>query len=320
MLNYKHLHYFFAVARAGGINRAAESLHLAPQTLSAQIAQLENRLGVALFSRTGRRMEITDAGKLALSYAQEIFATGAELEDVMRRGANGCFVTFSVGMADVIPKLIAHRLLAPVLERADPVRLVCREDRLDRLLADMVGHRLDMVLSDRPVPPSLELKVYSHLLGESPIAFVAAPRLVNTLRDTFPQCLQNAPLLLPGQDSTLHTSVPRWLERQGIKMRTLGEFDDSATMKAFGEDGAGVFPVAAANLPDIIKHYDLIPLGETDEIRERFFLLSAQRRLTHPVTQSVWEHARGSNLFPARIPQRQADPRQGMRPRTPGEE
>lgn len=301
MLNYKHLHYFVSVAQAGGVIRAAERLHLMPQTLSGQISQFEEHLGVALFRRVGRRLELTEAGKLALSYAEEIFQTGAELEDLLKNGAEQRFITFRVGIADVVPKFIAHRLLAPVLSLPEPVRLICQEDRLDRLLADLAIHRLDMVLADRPMPPGTDIKGYSHPLGETGVAFMAAPALAARLTGGFPDCLDGAPLLLPGRDSALHGTLPRWLERQGKHAHIVGEFDDSALMKAFGEAGAGVFPAPAASVPDVTAHYQVVSLGETDEIRERFFLISAERRLTHPAARAVSEHARGG-LFAPPVP------------------
>lgn len=292
MLNFKHLHYFASVAREGGIIRAAERLHLAPQTLSGQISQFEERIGVSLFSRTGRRMELTPAGKLALSYAEEIFQAGAELEEILRQGGEERFVTFRVGISDVVPKFVAHRLLAPVLDQPETVRLVCHEDRLERLLAEMAIHKLDMVLADRPMPPGTEIKGYSHPLGESAIAFMAAPSLASELKGGFPDNLDGQPLLLPGKDSALHGALPRWLERQGIRMWIVGEFDDSALMKVFGEGGAGVFPAAAASQADIVAHYKVVQIGTTEEIRERFFLISPERRLTHPAARIVSEHAR----------------------------
>ena len=298
MLNYKHLHYFVSVAREGGIIRAAERLHLAPQTLSVQISQLEERIGVLLFNRTGRRMELTPTGRLALSYAEDIFQTGAELDEILRHGGEEAFVTFRVGISDVVPKFVAYRLLAPVLDQPEAVRLVCQEDRLERLLADMAIHRLDMVLADRPMPPGTQIKGYSHPLGESPIALLAAPALAQRLKGPFPATLENEPLLLPGKDSALRGALPRWLERQGIAMRIVGEFDDSALMKAFGEGGAGIFPTATASLPDVLAHYRVEQIGVIEDIRERYFLISPERRLTHPAAAIVSLHAR-SGLFAA---------------------
>jgi len=298
MLNFKHLHYFVSVAREGGIIRASERLHLAPQTLSVQISQLEERIGVALFNRTGRRMELTPMGKLALSYAEEIFQTGAELEEILRQGGEERFVTFRVGISDVVPKFVAHRLLAPVLNQPEAVRLVCHEDRLERLLAEMAIHRLDMVLADRPMPPGTEIKGYSHPLGESAVAFMASPELAGKLKGQFPENLEGQPLLLPGKDSALHTALPRWLERQGIWMRIVGEFDDSALMKAFGEGGAGLFPAASASLPDIVAHYEVEQIGVIDDIHERYFLISPERHLKHPAARAVSDNAR-TGLFAA---------------------
>lgn len=301
MLNFKHLHYFTAVARAGGVIRAAERLHLTPQTLSGQITQFEERLGITLFHRVGRRLELTETGRLALSYAEEIFQTGAELEDLLKNGAEQRFITFRVGIADVVPKFVAHRLLAPVLELSEPVRLVCEEDRLDRLLGELALHRLDMVLADRPMPPGTDIKGYSHPLGETGVAFLAAPALATRLTGEFPARLDRAPLLLPGRDSALHSALPRWLERQGLHVHVVGEFHDSALMKAFGEAGAGVFPIPAASAPDVGAHYKVECLGTTDELRERFFLISAERRLTHPAARVVNERARAAHagLFAA---------------------
>ena len=272
MLNFKHLHYFVSVAREGGIIRASERLHLAPQTLSVQISQLEERIGVALFNRTGRRMELTPMGKLALSYAEEIFQTGTELEEILRQGGEERFVTFRVGISDVVPKFVAHRLLAPVLNQPEAVRLVCHEDRLERLLAEMAIHRLDMVLADRPMPPGTEIKGYSHPLGESAVAFMASPELAGKLKGQFPENLDGQPLLLPGKDSAL--------------------------MKAFGEGGAGVFPAASASLPDIVAHYEVEQIGMIEDIHERYFLISPERRLKHPAARAVSDNAR-SGLFAA---------------------
>jgi LysR family transcriptional regulator, transcriptional activator of nhaA len=213
-------------------------------------------LGVALFQRVGRRLELTEAGKLALSYAEEIFQTGAELEDLLKNGAEERFITFRVGIADVVPKFIAHRLPAPVLSLPEPVRLICQEDRLERLLADLAIHRLDMVLADRPMPPGTDIKGYSHPLGETGVAFMAAPALAARLTGSFPDCLD-------------------------------------------GEAGAGVFPTPAASVADVTAHYQVVSLGETDQIRERFFLISAERRLSHPATRAVSEHARGGLFVPA---------------------
>lgn len=292
MLNFKHLHYFRTVAKTGAINRAAEKLHLTPQTLSGQISILEDRLGVALFRRSGRRLELTDAGRTALTYADEIFDVGAELEEALQNNPAARVHPFRVGIADVVPKAIAYQLLAPALTLAEPVKLICREDRLEQLAAELSIHRLDMVLADRPLPTTMDIKGYSHPLGECGVAFLAARALAHTLTPGFPASLHGAPLLIPGADSALRAPLLRWLERKGLQPTIVGEFDDSALMSAFGQAGAGVFPVPLTTAPDVMRQHDVIELGQTLEIRERFFAISVERRLSHPAVVAVSEAAR----------------------------
>lgn len=292
MLNYKHLHYFRTVAKAGAINKAAEKLHLTPQTLSGQISTLETRLGVALFRRSGRRIELTDAGRTALTYADEIFQVGAELEDAMQNNPAARVHPFRVGITDVVPKSIAYQLLAPALTLADPVRLVCREDRLEQLAAELSIHRLDMVLADRPLPSTMDIKGYSHPLGECGIAFLAAHAVAKPLAADFPANLHGAPLLIPGEDSALRAQLLRWLERKGLQPTIVGEFDDSALMSAFGQAGAGVFPVPLTTAKEVVRQYGVVEVGQTLDIRERFFAISVERRLSHPAVLAVSEAAR----------------------------
>ncbi len=292
MLNYKHLHYFRTVAKAGAINRAAEKLHLTPQTLSGQISTLEERLGVALFRRSGRRLELTDAGRTALTYADEIFDVGAELEEALQNSAAARVHPFRVGIADVVPKAIAYQLLAPALTLDEPVRLVCREDRLEQLAAELSIHRLDMVLADRPLPPTMDIKGYSHPLGECGIAFLAARAVAEALAPDFPANLNACPLLIPGEDSALRIPLLRWLERKAIQPTIVGEFDDSALMGAFGQAGAGVFPVPLTTMQAVMRQYDVVEVGQTLDIRERFFAISVERRLSHPAVLAVSEAAR----------------------------
>ncbi len=292
MLNYKHLYYFRTVAKAGALNRAAEKLHLTPQTLSGQISTFEERLGVTLFRRSGRRLELTDAGRTALVYADDIFQVGAELEDALQNRLAPRAYPFRVGIADVVPKAIAYQLLAPALALAEPVKLVCREDRLEQLAAELSIHRLDMVLADRPLPATMDIKGYSHPLGECGIAFVAARSIGNALEQPFPANLHGVPLLIPGEDSALRVPLLRWLERKDIQPTIVGEFDDSALMSAFGQAGAGVFPVPLTTVQDVMRQYDVSELGRTHEIRERFFAISVERRLSHPAVLAVSEAAR----------------------------
>lgn len=292
MLNYKHLYYFRTVAKAGALNRAAEKLHLTPQTLSGQISAFEERLGVALFRRSGRRLELTDAGRTALIYADDIFQVGAELEDALQNRLAPRAHPFRVGIADVVPKAIAYQLLAPALALTEPVKLACREDRLEQLAAELSIHRLDMVLADRPLPSTMDIKGYSHPLGECGIAFLAARAIADTLEAAFPANLHGVPFLIPGEDSALRVPLLRWLERKDIQPTVVGEFDDSALMSAFGQAGAGVFPVPITTVQDVMRQYEVIELGRTQEIRERFFAISVERRLSHPAVLAVSEAAR----------------------------
>ncbi|MDA8127234.1 MAG: transcriptional activator NhaR [Betaproteobacteria bacterium] len=292
MLNYKHLHYFRTVAKTGAVNRAAEKLHLTPQTLSGQIGAFEARLGVALFRRSGRRLELTDAGRTALTYADEIFHIGAELEEALQNRLAARAHPFRVGIADVVPKAVAYQLLAPALTLAEPVKLVCREDRLEQLAAELAIHRLDMVLADRPLPASMDIRGYSHPLGECGVTFLAARAVADALGPEFPANLHGVPLLIPGEDSALRVPLLRWLERRGVQPNVVGEFDDSALMSAFGQAGAGVFPVPAASVQDVMRQHDVIEVGRTQDIRERFFAISVERRLSHPAVLAVSEAAR----------------------------
>ena len=292
MLNYKHLYYFRTVAKAGAVNRAAEKLHLTPQTLSGQISTFEARLGVTLFRRSGRRLELTEAGRTALSYADEIFHVGAELEEALQNRTAARAHPFRVGIADVVPKSIAYQLLAPALTLAEPVKLVCKEDRLEQLAAELSIHRLDMVLADRPLPSNMDIKGYSHPLGECGIAFLAARTVADTLAPDFPACLHAAPLLIPGEDSALRAPLLRWLDRRSLQPTIVGEFDDSALMGAFGQAGAGVFPVPLTTAQAVMRQYDVVEVGQTQDVRERFFIISVERRLSHPAVLAVSEAAR----------------------------
>lgn len=291
MLNYKQLHYFWRVAKDGGVARAAERLHLTPQTLSGQVALLEESLGEALFRRVGRRLELTEAGQLALSYAEDIFRTGGELEEVLRGGRAGRPLQLRVGIADVLPKSVAYRLLAPAMALAEPVRLVGREDKLDRLLGELATHRLDLVLSDSPMPDQAEVKGYSHKLGECGVAFFAAPALAARLAGDFPACLNEAPLLVPGEGTAMRGRLMRWLAERGLHPRVAGEFDDSALMNAFGQGGSGIFPAPAVVSDEIVAQYGVVTLGRTDTVSEHFYALSVARRVDHPAVYAILEAA-----------------------------
>ncbi|MCU0842530.1 MAG: transcriptional activator NhaR [Thiobacillaceae bacterium] len=298
MLNYKQLHYFWTVAKSGGVARASERLHLTPQTISGQIGLLEENLGMQLFRRVGRRLELTETGQLILSYADEIFQVGGELEEMLRGQPAGRPVLFRVGVADVVPKSIAYQLLAPATRLPEPIRLVCREDKLEDLLAELAIHRLDMVLADSPLPSATEVKGYSHRLGDCGIRFFATPALAASLRGDFPALLDDAPLLLPGEGTALRGLLMRWFDAQRIRPRIVGEFDDSALMKAFGRGGAGAFPAPAVIADHVAREYGVVELGGTEAVREHFYAISVERRLRHPAVVAISEAAR-QDLFGA---------------------
>lgn len=287
MINYRQLHHFWTVARAGGIVRGAERSGLAPQTLSGQIATLEAELGVSLFKRQGRGLALTDTGRVTLDYAEEIFRLGDELEEAIRSRASGRAVPFRVGIADVVPKTIAWLLLAPSMTLAEPMRIVCREGKFDALLGELAIHKLDVVLADGPLPPNMDVRGYSHKLSESTIGFFATPELAASLQGGFPRNLDGAPLLLPGSEAAVRGPLLRWLDAAAIKPRIVGEFDDSALMRAFAEAGAGIFPSATAVGEQLCAQNAMVHLGDAAGVVETYYAISVERRLTHPAVRAI---------------------------------
>jgi len=291
VLNYKQLYYFWQVANSGGITRAAEHLHLTPQTISGQISELERKVGSKLFRRTGRRLELTAAGKLALSHADEIFQLGKELEGLLRGDQDSGDLVLRVGVADVVPKSIAYRLLAPALDLPETVRLICHEDKLERLFAELAIHKLDLVIADRALPSELGVKGYSHALGHCAIDFHATPELAARCRDNFPRSLHGAPMLIPSAGAALRGPLLRWFGEQQIQPRIVGEFDDAALMKAFGHAGAGVFPAPAVISDEVRQQYQVELIGRADKVVVKYFAISVARRLTHPAVVAVCQAA-----------------------------
>jgi LysR family transcriptional regulator, transcriptional activator of nhaA len=272
-------------------------VHLTPQTVSSQIKLLEDSLGAPLFQPAGRGLELTEQGRLALGYADEIFALSDLLQATLRQQRGPRNLPFRVGISDAVPKNIAYRLLAPATDLAEPVRLVCREGKLDRLLAELALHHLDMVIADRPLPGGVRVRGYSHKLGECDTAFFAAPALALDC-GPFPACLDGMPLLLPGEDSTARGRLDQWLEAERLTPRIVGEFDDAALMKAFGQAGRGVFPAPAVLASEVERQFNVREIGRTSAVREAFYAITGERRITHPAVLTVTDAARGS-LFPA---------------------
>lgn len=289
-LNYRHLHYFWKVAHAGSLLQAARELHLTPQTLSGQLHQFSESLGVKLLEKSGRRLHLTEGGQLALRYADEIFTLGSEMEMALRHAPTAAPLDFRVGLSDAVPKSIARRLLESAIAMGP--RIIVREGKMDALLAELALHRLDTVLSDRPMPAGLSVRAYSHRLGASMVRFFASSSLKRTLRGTFPACLDGSPFLFPGNDAAVRAPLESWLLGQGVRVRIAGEFDDTALMKVFGEHGHGVFVAPAVLSAEIESQFHVVTLGDAIELQYEFFAISAERRITHPCVAIVTQLAR----------------------------
>lgn len=291
-LNFKHLRYFWMVARSGSIARASERLHLTPQSISGQLSEFESALGIDLFRRVGRGLELTESGKHMLGYAEQIFSLGDELLEAIRTDAQSQSVTFRVGIADSVPKMVAYRLVEPSLGLDDPVKLICREGRLTTLLGDLAVHRLDMVIADRPMPDNLNVRGYDHFLGESSISVFAAKSLLGKEKQEFPQQLDGAPFLLPGVEVALHARLMRWFEAERIHPRIVGEFDDTALMMAFGQAGAGYFAAPTAIESALVRENDVQVVGRIAAVREQIYAITTERKLTHPIVAAICRFAK----------------------------
>ncbi|MEI7613210.1 MAG: transcriptional activator NhaR [Betaproteobacteria bacterium] len=291
-INYKHLRYFWMVAKTGSIARAAEQLHLTPQSISGQLSEFEERLGVELFRPVGRNRELTEVGRNILSYAEAIFSLGDELIEVLRDQKTKKTLTFRVGIADSVSKAVAYRLVEPVFQLGIQVRLVCREGRLSSLLADLAIQRLDMIIADRPMQANLNVRGFSHLLGESGITVFGTRSLFGHLSGSFPNSLDNAPFLLPGEDVAIRPKLIQWLEGRGLRPHIVGEFDDSALMKAFGQAGAGLFVAPTAIAAHICEQYQVIEVGRIESVIEQLYAITTERQLTHPAIVAISRAAR----------------------------
>ncbi|MEZ5287735.1 MAG: transcriptional activator NhaR [Vicinamibacterales bacterium] len=282
-LNYHHLLYFWTVVREGGVSRAAEKLHLTQPTVSAQIKLLESSVGEALLQRHGRQLVLTDVGRLVYRYADEIFGVGRELvETLRRRPATGRPLPLTVGVANAVPKLMVLRLLQPALDDPQAIRLVCREDSTEVLLGALATHAIDVVISDEPAPSHVRVKVFNHLLGESHTTFFAGRPLANRLRRRFPRSLNDAPILLPTPQTALRRALDQWFDAEDLHPNVVGEFDDSALMSSFGQSGHAAFPASSAIEQEVVQQYRVAVVGRVRAVRERYYALSAERRLKHP--------------------------------------
>jgi LysR family transcriptional activator of nhaA len=295
-MNFKHLYYFWVAAHAGGISRAGAQLHITPQTLSGQIKLLEETLDKKLFKKSGRNLELTDAGRLALDYADEIFSLGAELESVVRQEKEAARTQLRVGVADSVPKTVAYRLLEPALNSSDSLKLICHEGKLHALLSQLAVHKLDLIIADAPIPPDVNVKAFNHSLGRSTLSCFAPKALAARGARSYPASLGDMPMLLPGTDSAVRRKLDHWLKSHAISPRIIGEFDDSALTLAFGREGRGVLFAPTVLAAQLKREHGLIAIGHIETIVEEFFAISIERRISHPAISSIMNAAR-STLF-----------------------
>lgn len=291
-LNYHHLLYFWTVAKEGGLAPAGKKLRLSQSALSGQIHRLEDILGHALFEKRGRKLELTELGKVAYEYADEIFSLGQELMSTFRARASGRIPRIRIGIADVVPKHLVRTLLGPVLRSEEPWRLTCLEDRFARLLEQLGAHELDVVIADAPLPPDAGIRAYNHLLGETTVSLVAHRDLATAMRRTFPGSLQGAPLLLPLTGSPLRREIDHWLARHDLEVDIIAEAEDSALLKAFAADQMGAIFVPTVIAETICTRYALTPVVEVPEVKERYYAISGERKLVHPAVIAIREQAR----------------------------
>jgi LysR family transcriptional activator of nhaA len=298
-LNFHHLRYFWLAAREGGVTAAAAAADVGQPVVSAQIRRLERSLGVRLLEKSGRRVRLTEAGRVAFEYADDIFRLGRELAGAVRDGhAPGRPPRLTVGVADVVPKLVVCKLLDPAYDLPQGVRLMCEEDTTERLLVALASHALDLVISDSPPAGGPRVKVYTHPLGECGVTVFAATAIAAGLRQGFPGSLHRVPFLLPTPDATLRRSLDQWFDEHGVQPDVRGEFADSALLKVFGQSGRGAFALPQVVEADVLDQYGVEVVGRTDEVRARFYAITAERKLTHPAVLAIRTAARG-RLFPA---------------------
>lgn len=295
-LNFRHLYYFWVVAKEGSITKAAERLDVAVQTISAQLNLLEQSIGKALLAPQGRRLVLTEAGRVAVGYADQIFLLGEQMQDVLSESGIGQIMRLTVGVTDSMAKLIASRLLETALRLPQKVKLICNEDDFESLLGDLSVHKLDVVLTDRPVPSGTTLRVFSHLLGESDVSLYAVPELAARYKDGFPASLHGAPLLLPTRNHAIRGRLDHWFESNEVRPDVVGEFDDSAMMSTFAHHGLGLFPLSTALAVDAHTEFEAVPVGVMTGVREQFYAISNERKIKHPAVEAILS-ASHSSIF-----------------------
>lgn len=286
-LNFRHLYYFWVVAKEGSVTRAAERLDVAIQTISAQLGLLEQSIGKSLLAPQGRRLVLTEAGRVALGYADQIFLLGEQMQEALMSSDIDRAMRLTVGISDSVPKLISSRLLEAALSLPEKVKLVCYEDNFESLLGDLSVHKLDVVLTDRPVPSGTTLRVFSHLLGESEVMLFGVPELAKKYRTKFPSSLNGAPLLLPTRNNAVRGRIDHWFETHELRPNVVGEFDDNALLNTFGRSGLGLFPASSALAANVEEQFGAIPVGELAQVREQFYAISNERKIKHPAIEAI---------------------------------
>lgn len=290
-LNYHHLLYFWLVAREGSLARAGAELRLSQSAISGQIRALENSIGEKLFVKSGRRLMLSETGRMVYRYADEIFTLGKELQDTLKDRPMGRPLRVTIGVADVVPKLVARALIEPALRVPGSVRLVCREDKPERLLAELALHELDVILTDAPASTHVKVKAFNHLLGECDIVFLARPDVVPRYKDRFPSSLNGAPVLLPSENTDLRRTLDHWFEENHIRPQIIGEFEDSALLDVFGQTGMGLFPTASFIAGEVIRQHQVEIVGRLTDVRQRFYAVTVERKLVHPAAVAICHEA-----------------------------
>jgi len=292
-LNYHHFLYFWVVAKEGSLARASQELRLAHPTLSGQIHRLEEALGAQLFTRQGRNLVLTEVGRVAFRYADEIFSLGREFLDTVKGRASGRAIHLVVGISDVLPKSMVHRMLEPAFRLAEPVRVMCREAHsTEAFLGELAVHAVDVVLADAPVGPGTAVRAFNHLLGESGTTFFAAPQLAKSCRRGFPRSLDGAPFLLPGGSTVLRRTLEQWFHAQDIRPQVVSEVDDTALAKILGEAGLGVFAAPSVVEADVLQRYKVQLVGRAEALQQRFYAISVERKIRHPAVIAICAAAR----------------------------
>lgn len=295
-INYKHLHYFWAVAHEGSIARASEKLHITPQTISSQLSSLEDRLGQELFERSGRKLKLTQGGRMVLRYADEIFELGRELSDVLRGEPAVGPVDFVVSAISVLPKTVVYKIIEPALNLPHDIRVTCKEGPIETVLSDLAMHKVDLVLADTPLATLFRINAYNHLLGESGLSFFAEPTQAKRLSKDFPRSLDGELLLVPSEQNAIRREFDHWLAERKIYPKIKGIFDDSSLLKAFGQAGLGVFFLPSIIEEEVCKNYGVRVIARTDEIKQSFYAISLERKIRHPAIAAICAKARGETF------------------------